>query len=208
MIAYFRHQFPFHGIPKPRRAVLEAGPLRRWEGFFPQLDADVRLLWSLPQREYQYAALSLLARPRHLDLLADAGVRGLTLLEHCLRTRSWWDTIDALAATPLGYFMRRNPQFLDTLDRWNQDKDSMWVRRATILWQLKSPAPDEGRLFRFILARAHETDFFIRKAIGWALRQHAKHGPMAKQAVRTFLAEHGPKLSPLSVREASRYLDK
>lgn len=208
MIAYFRHNFPFHGIPKPRRAVLDAGPLRRWEGFFPHLEADVRLLWSLPQREYQYTALSLLARPRNLDLLADAGVRGLDLLEHCLRTRPWWDTVDTLAATPLGYFMRRNPQFLSTLDAWNQDEQSMWVRRATIIWQLKSPAPDEECLFRYILARAHESDFFIRKAIGWALRQYAKHAPHTKQAVRNFLAEHGSKLSPLSVREASKYLDK
>jgi len=87
--------------------------------------------------------------------------------------------------------------------RWIDDPD-MWIRRTAILSQIRHKAnTDERMLFDFCRRRANEKEFFIRKAIGWALREYAKVEPTA---VRGFLASHGQKLSGLSVREAAKHL--
>ena len=80
----------------------------------------------------------------------------------------------------------------------------MWLRRAAIIGQIKHKAEtDEDRLFDYCLRRAGEKEFFIRKAIGWALRSHASTNP---KAVKSFLSKHRDRLSPLSVREGGKHL--
>ncbi len=87
--------------------------------------------------------------------------------------------------------------------RWLVDED-LWVRRSVVLSQVGHKADaDEGLLFEFCLARAHETDFFMRKAIGWALREHGKVRP---EAVACFVETHRAKLSPLTIAEAMKNL--
>jgi 3-methyladenine DNA glycosylase AlkD len=107
--------------------------------------------------------------------------------------------VDALAARVIGPIVARHPAAVSTMDAWLAD-DDMWLARTAILYQLTyAERTDADRLFRYCLARAGHRDFFIRKAIGWALRQYAKTDPAA---VRSFVTAHASQLSPLSRREA------
>ena len=118
-------------------------------------------------------------------------------------TRSWWDTVDTLAANVVGPLVSNHPALRATMDAWSTD-DNLWLVRTAILHQLRyRSATDPDRLFRYCDAQAGHGDFFIRKAIGWALREYARTDP---DAVRTFVATHRDRLSGLSVREASKHL--
>lgn len=89
------------------------------------------------------------------------------------------------------------------MDAWITD-DDMWIRRTALLYQLRYGADtDADRLFRFCTLRMHEPDFFIRKAVGWALRTHGRHDA---PAVREFVQAHRAELSPLSIREALKHI--
>lgn len=199
MAAYMRDQFPFLGIPSPRqkqlaRSVL-AGLPRPTEA---DLVATASLCWALPEREYQYFACDLLRR--HARPLSPAF---LGVVRSLVSTKSWWDTVDALAAHVAGPLVSQHPALAAEMDEWARD-DNMWIARTAILHQLRfGPATDADRLFGYCLARAGHRDFFIRKAIGWALREYGKTAP---DAVRSFVAEHRAELSPLSVREALKNL--
>jgi 3-methyladenine DNA glycosylase AlkD len=151
-------------------------------------------LWRLPEREFQYAALDLLAG--NAKRLTPAA---LSECERLITAKSWWDTVDGLAGSVVGAVVLGFPGCVATMDRWI-DHEDLWLRRSAILHQLKwKERTDTERLFRYCLLRAGETDFFIRKAIGWALRQYSWTDP---GAVAAFVAAHERELSPLSRREA------
>lgn len=199
MRAYMRDQFDFLGIPTPlRRELLAAADTERY-GQDELLDA-VRALWALPQREYQHAGIDLLAR-RQKTL----GPGIVAPLLELAQQKPWWDTVDGLAAV-IGRVIRAS---LPTTDNPRAAMDaalsheSMWVRRIAMThqlgWRLQT---DRERLFRYALALAPEEDFFIRKAIGWALRDFARWDA---QAVVPFVQEHRAILSPLTVREALKH---
>jgi 3-methyladenine DNA glycosylase AlkD len=194
-----REQFPFLGIPGPRQKQLArevlAGLPRPSE---PDLREVAVACWALPEREYQYFACALLRR--HARLLSPGS---LDLARTLVSTKSWWDTVDALAAHVVGSLVAQYPALAHDMDEWVRD-DDMWIARTAILHQLRfGPATDAERLFGHCLARADHKDFFIRKAIGWALREYGKTAP---DAVRGFVAAHRAELSPLSVREALKNL--
>lgn len=199
MRAYMRDQFDFLGIPTPRRLPLDR---RVVAGLDRPEDADLRdvalACWRRPEREYQYFACGWLRRhAKHARPTLLPTVRCL------ITTKSWWDTVDTLASDTVGPLVRSHPELVSTMDEWIRD-ENMWVARAAILHQLTyKQATETDRLFRYCLAQAGHPDFFIRKAIGWALRQYAHTDPAA---VREFLASNGDRLSPLSVREASKHL--
>ncbi|MCB1188785.1 DNA alkylation repair protein, partial [bacterium] len=112
-------------------------------------------------------------------------------------------TVDTLAALVVGPMVTRHPQLTAVMDEWIAD-ENLWVARTAILHQLKyGKATDTDRLFAYCAAQAGHPDFFIRKAIGWALRQYARTDP---GAVRRFVANHRDELSPLSIREATKHL--
>jgi 3-methyladenine DNA glycosylase AlkD len=199
MHKYMRDQFPYVGIPTPQRRALSrevlAGQPRPDED---DLRAIALACWDLPEREYQYFAVDLLAghprgpTPEFLDT-----VRRL------VTTKSWWDTVDPLASRVVGSIVAAHPATVSTMDSWLVD-ENLWLARTAILHQLTyKQGTDTARLFRYCLARADHRDFFIRKAIGWALRQYAWTDP---EAVRRFVAAHATELSPLSVREATKNL--
>jgi len=197
--AYMRNQFDFLGLPNPVRTPLSrqvlAG-LGRPTG--DDLAAVATACWDLSAREYQYFACELLRR--HIRVATPAL---LPTVRHCVTTRSWWDTVDTLAAHTVGPLVRHNPELVSTMDSWVED-ENMWLARTAILHQLGyREATDTERLFRYCRLQASHPDFFIRKAIGWALRQYAHTDPVA---VRAFLAEEGSGLSPLSRREAAKHL--
>ncbi|MBV8635863.1 MAG: DNA alkylation repair protein [Burkholderiaceae bacterium] len=194
MAAYMKHQFPYLGIATPARRTACAQLVRGFDG--DPIPA-AKALWKLEEREYQYVAVDLLRR--HVRRLA-AG--DLPALEKLVQTKSWWDCVDALVPT-MGEIVYRERALVARMDELIGAED-FWLRRVALLHQLDwKDETDEKRLFHYCLERAHEKEFFIRKAIGWALRQYARTAP---DAVRRFTAAHGTKLSGLSLREATKHL--
>jgi 3-methyladenine DNA glycosylase AlkD len=201
MAAYMRDQFPFLGLPTPERRRMAktvfAGA--------PSLDRrDVRTVaarcWRLPEREYQYVGCDLLVRSTRLLTAGD-----LTFVRRLITTRSWWDTVDPLATRVVGDLVRAHPKLVARMDEWIGDRN-IWLARTALLHQLHwKDATDEPRLFAYCLERADEQEFFLRKAIGWALREYSKTAP---QAVEAFVRENEAKLSGLSRREALKVIER
>jgi 3-methyladenine DNA glycosylase AlkD len=198
MRAYMRDQFEFLGLKAPAQRALARQALAGTTFTEDELRAFVFACWERPEREFQYVACDQLRRsartlsPGFLDT-----VRTLIV------TRSWWDTVDALAAHVVGPLVARHGELLSTMDEWIDD-DNLWLIRTAILHQLRySDATDAHRLFRYCTRQASHPDFFIRKAIGWALREYARTAP---DAVRSYVRAHETRLSSLSIREATRHL--
>jgi 3-methyladenine DNA glycosylase AlkD len=201
MRAYMLDQFAFLGIrATPRRQALRGLPrLNTWTA--ADLLSVAEALWEMPEREFQYVAVDLLAK-HHRQLELASLPRLLQLVQH----QAWWDTVDGLAGVVGDILLRahtRQPEVQRQMDDW-LGHPSLWVRRVAMLHQLGwKVQTDQARLFRYALALAPETDFFIRKAIGWALRDHARTQP---DAVRAFLMAHAHVLSGLTRREAGKHL--
>jgi 3-methyladenine DNA glycosylase AlkD len=199
MEAYMKHRFPFLGVKAPARRTASRSVIAasRTE----PIDDVVALAFALraqPERELHYVASDLLAanasrlRPDHLGDLRTF-----------ITTDPWWDTVDALASPTVGTIVRGHPDTVQVMDRWVED-DDFWVARAALIHQLRfGKHTDAARLFEYSLRRAPDREFFIRKAIGWALRQYARTDPAA---VRAFVDAHRDVLSPLTVREATKHL--
>nr|WP_315219046.1 DNA alkylation repair protein [uncultured Duganella sp.] len=194
MAAYMRGQFEFLGIGTPtRRAALKPLYKEMKSHSADELMWLARELWNRAEREYQYAAIDLLAT--HSDKL-DAG--HLPFLMELVQSKSWWDTVDAIASV-VGKVLRYRHDGMDQAIAHR----NMWVRRVAILHQLGwRDKTDEALLFSYSLQRAHEKEFFIQKAIGWALRDYARHNP---RAVREFTVTEKARLSPRSYREANKH---
>lgn len=199
MSAYMRGQFPFLGVQTSERRALHRAALR---GMPAPSEADLasfaRALYALPEREYQYVAVD------HLVLWVDrCGPGFLAVAEELITTKSWWDTVDGLAAQVVGPLVLRFPELAPEMDRWIEDAN-LWLRRSALLHQLKYKSrTDADRLFRYCELRSGDPDFFIRKAIGWALREYSKTDPAAVQA---FIARNETKLSGLSRREGMLWI--
>ncbi|NOU93009.1 DNA alkylation repair protein [Paenibacillus sp. LMG 31456] len=198
MEAYMRNLFPFLGIKSPDRVKLVKAFIQE-HGIPPQgeeLTCTIRELWQLPEREFHYTALQLLEK--HLKKLEPAAI---DLLEELVVTHSWWDTVDTIAGRLIGSYFTQYPDLIPVYtERWI-NSDNMWLQRSALLFQLSyKKRTDEALLFDYIRRTAHSKEFFLRKAIGWALRQYAKTN---EPAVRQFVSE--TELSPLSVREALKH---
>ena len=200
MRRYMRDQFAYLGLKSPQlgallRKHLDAHGLPA----FADLDAILRELWALPEREFQYAATSLLGR-----FEAKLPLEFITTLEYMLITKSWWDTVDSLAAGPVGTHFKRYPDVRESyLAKWRRS-ENFWLRRTTLLFQLNyKSATDFTLLCALIRENLGSKEFFINKAIGWALRQYTRVDP---QGVRDFVA--ATPLHPLSAREALKWLEK
>ncbi|MFN8223052.1 MAG: DNA alkylation repair protein [Gaiellales bacterium] len=196
MRAYMRDQFVFAGVRSAeRRALAQAvfATLPRPTG--DDVLSFAEACWACDERELQYVATDLLRR--HVRLLSAAD---LPRLERLVLAKSWWDTVDALAVA-VGAIVRREPDARAVMDEWLASED-LWLVRVAILhqerWKL---ATDATWLFAACRAHAGHRDFFVRKAIGWALRSYAKVAP---DAVQQLLDEQGERLSGLSRREAAR----
>lgn len=164
----------------------------------PELITVADELWSQPEREFHYAAIDVLRR--WVDRL---GPDQLTDVRALITTTSWWDTVDLLAARVVGPMVGNHPELVHEMDAWIDD-DDIWIARTAILHQLGYGADtDAERLFRCVDRRCDDTEFFIRKACGWALREYAKCDP---DAVRAFVDSRGDRLSGLTRREAIKHL--
>ncbi len=191
-----RDQFPFLGIPTPERRALTRELLRDAGAPSPTaLEKTARACWNLPEREYQYFAGDYVSR-----YVRTCPPAFLSTIRWLVTHKSWWDTVDVLSQCA-GALVRAHPELASEMDVWIDDPD-FWIARVAILHQLRYKSEtDETRLFDYCARRSTDTEFFIRKAIGWALRQYARTD-MA--AVKEFVASH-PELSPLSVREALKH---
>ena len=144
-----------------------------------QLAAATRLLWQQPEREFQYAGCDLLA-----EHVAVAGPGFIDVAHELVVTRSWWDTVDALATHTVGPLVRRHSELASVMDDWIRS-ENIWVARTALLHQLTYRADtDADRLFAYCRTRVADPEFFIRKAIGWALRTYAAHEPERVADVR------------------------
>lgn len=201
MRAYMKTEMPFYGVKKPARVPIRKEAKKR---FVPETHAawtaGIRALWALPHREERYHALEW-GKDHRRDHLSMAS---LPLIEALIREGGWWDLVDATVSyfvSPLAKAEREAMR--PVLERWVDDPD-LWIRRAAIIAHNgHKEATDEGRLFDFCRRRAHEKEFFIRKAIGWALRDYSKTAP---DAVRAFLLAEKDSLSGLSFREGAKQL--
>lgn len=195
MASYMRDQFPFLGIPAPRQRLLSRQAVATLpRPSEPDLAAVALACWSRPEREYQYFACGYLRR-----YVRACSPDLLTTAARLITEKSWWDTVDTLASNLVGPLVARHRHLARTMDGWILDPN-IWLVRAALLHQLHfREATDTERLFRYCTDQAGNPEFFVRKAIGWALREYAKTDP---DAVRRYVAAHRGRMSPLSVREA------
>lgn len=201
MQAYMRDQFVFLGVAAPQRRLAAKALLAGLKG----VGADALLehaqrLWQQPQREYQHVALDMLALHRR-----QLGIEHLPALLALARQRAWWDSVDGMAGI-VGDVLRTEQQRGGDghahMDGALRHAD-FWLRRIAMLHQLGWRGDTDATwLFDAALALAHEDECFIRKAIGWALRDYARHAP---EAVTAFANAHRQQLSPLTRREALKH---
>jgi 3-methyladenine DNA glycosylase AlkD len=196
MQAYTKSAMPLRGVPKPGRTALlrELAPALTDPAVVAGAAAA---LWDgAAYREERYVAVALARR-----LPADPG--RLPVHRHWIVTGAWWDHVDEIAAHLVGPLLRARPASVEPVVRgWAVDPDR-WLRRTAVIAQLGARgATDVALLADAIEANQDDPDPFLRKAIGWALRQHARSDPTW---VWAFVAAH-PRLSPLSRREALRHL--
>jgi 3-methyladenine DNA glycosylase AlkD len=202
MQRYMRSAMPFRGVPKPAREELVRELVAgRSVPSVEEFGATVRDLWDGAEfREERYVTLTLTG---HRRWAPPQDASWVPLYRHWIVTGAWWDFTDEIASRRIGSLLRADPASLvPVLRAWITDPDR-WLRRTSVIAQLGSgEATDVGLLTDAIEATLGDPDFFLRKGIGWALRQHARVDP---GWVRRFVDGH-PGLSPLSRREALRHL--
>ena len=197
MAAYMRDQFRYLGVQTPARRKISR-PFLNAAKKERLLDWDfVDVCWRAEEREFQYVAADYLRKVRHLLTVADLPrIRGLAV------TKPWWDTVDSLDAT-VGSVVAQSAEGRELILEWARD-ESMWVRRLAIDHQLqRKESTDVELLSSIIEANLGSGEFFIDKAVGWALRDYSKTDP---EWVRAFIAEHRQGMAALAIREASKYL--
>ena len=199
MKKYMRDQFEYLGIKTPQNGALQK-EFYKEHGLpeLAELDSILRDLWALPQREFQYVGMGLLGKFEK-QLPADF----IKTVEYLIVTKSWWDTVDAIAGHTVGTHFKRFPKVRETyLKKWRKS-ENLWLRRTTILFQLGyKKETDFELLSEIIRENLGSNEFFINKAIGWALRQYAYADP---KAVTKFV--NSTQLQPLSRREAMKHLE-
>ena len=197
MQSYMKNQFDFLGIQKPRRAEISK-PILLWAktADCEDLMTLCKKLWVLSQREYQYLAMEMMVKGKAWKMK-----NAIPVLEYFLTEKSWWDTVDMIAAKMVGGYFESYPKEKDKwLEKW-WGSNNLWLQRTCIVFQLTyKEKTDHALLFTFCDELKTSKEFFIQKAIGWALRQYARTAP---NLVLEFVENHN--LKPLSKREALKH---
>ena len=197
--AYMKSAMPYLGVQTPglREACRLVFPAHQLTSFDDWRDTVLALWHGARFREERYAALMLTGEPGYRDYQTLAA---LPLYEELIVTGAWWDYVDLIASKRIGPLLKRYPaRMRRTMRAWSRSKD-MWKRRTAILSQLSFKADtDLALLYDCIEPNLADREFFLRKAIGWALRQHAWTDA---REVQRYVAKNRARLSPLSVREA------
>jgi 3-methyladenine DNA glycosylase AlkD len=203
MQAYMKSAMPFYGVPTAlRRQVCRRAFAAHPLDGFERWQATVLALWRQARhREERYAAIDLAGDRRYA---AHQDLRTLPMYEELVATGAWWDLVDPVATHRLGTLLERDPAAMSPVMRaWARDQD-LWKRRSAILCQVRrKAATDRSLLYDCIAPNLDERSFWIRKAIGWALREYARTDPAE---VARYVEGAGDALSPLSRREALKHV--
>ncbi|MBY0357561.1 MAG: DNA alkylation repair protein [Candidatus Obscuribacterales bacterium] len=200
MAAYMKNRMPFYGVQKPERMAIYKHLKKH---FVPadrkEYEAAIKALWKLSMREERYTAIEF-AKMHNQFVTVDS----LALYEQMIRDGAWWDLVDDLAIQIVSCIYRAERKTMKPIiEKWVND-DDMWIRRTAILaHNHHKKETDSKQLFAHCLLRADEEEFFIRKAIGWALREYSYTDP---KAVSRFLISNRKRLSGLSFREGAKQL--
>ncbi len=201
MAAYMKDRFAFLGVAAPDRRRAQRAA---WAGLPTQTEGDlsdaVGRLWRLPEREFQYAACDLLTR--------NNGICGTGFLQttgaELITVKSWWDSVDSLRGAVVGPLVLRHRELRPVMRTWIST-DDIWLARSAIIHQLGYRGEtDPELLFGLCATRATDPEFFIAKAIGWALRDYSYTDAAA---VVAFIDNH-PELRPLSRREGLKAIKR
>jgi 3-methyladenine DNA glycosylase AlkD len=202
MQQYMKSEMPYRGVAKPERAVLTKRIFAEYHVTDAEdLVATTLELWrDATYREERYIAIDLTGQRRYARW---QNATLLPLYEEMIVTGAWWDYVDELAIRRVGPILRGEPDVVTPIMyAWSTDEDP-WRRRTSIICQVGAKLDTDTELLaEAIEANIADKDFFLRKGIGWALRQHSKVDP---GWVRAFVDTH-PNLSPLSRREATKYI--
>ncbi len=192
--AYMLNQFEFYGIVTAKRRKLakeymKLHPLNSQK----ELETIVKECWHLPERDYQYFAVELISF--HKKIWKPSIIQ---LLQWCIVHKSWWDCVDHIASECLTDYFKRFPQQIQPVTyKWNKS-NNIWLQRSSIMFQKAfKQSTDKELLAEYILHCKDSKEFFVRKAIGWALREYSKTNPTW---VKAFVQNNA--LHSLSAREA------
>lgn len=195
MKAYMKNHFEFFGVKATERRMI----VKKFivdHGLPENKTEFIKLCWSCPEREMQISGMEILYKMKKNIKRED-----IELLEFMIINKSWWDSVDFIAANNVGHYFFTFPEEIKNIKGvWSQS-ENIWLNRTCILFQLKYKEYTDFKLLQtFIHRHKYSKEFFIQKAIGWALRQYAKTSP---KEVRSFVAE--TELKPLSRREALKH---
>lgn len=198
MTAYVRDKFLYFGIKAPLRKELTKRYINE-NGMLPYTEMEwlVKQLYEQSKRELHYVAMELLFKYKR-----DWTKEDIALLEYLVVENSWWDTVDYVVATLIGAYFKKFPELIEPITTMWSQSENMWLIRSCIIFQLKyKEETDRHLLEKFILQNSHSKEFFIQKAIGWALRQYSRFNP---DWVMQFVDKN--ELKPLSRKEAIRLM--
>lgn len=197
---YMKNNFKFLGLRRPLRGELQKEFIKKskkeekinWDFIFE--------LFNKEEREFQYLAIDYLtANKKKLK------IKDIDKLEKLVITKSWWDTVDHIDSL-IGILYLENPNLMDKYIKRYMISDNMWLRRLSINFQLQFKDKVNTKLLEeTILLNLESKEFFIKKSIGWALREYSKINLIW---VKEFINKHNSKMSNLSIREASKYIKK
>lgn len=195
---YMRDKFNFLGIRGPKRTEL-------FKKYFPtarktkEIDWNfIETCWNKEEREFQYAVVYYLKAMQKFLKKGD-----ISKLKYLVVTKSWWDTVDLLSKI-IGDVVNHNKELKTLMLEWSKKENNIWLRRVAILHQLSFKENVDKLLLETILEdNLSDGEFFINKAIGWALRDYSKVNP---EWVRKFIEKNRSEMANLSLREAMKYL--
>ena len=197
MSKYMQDKFRFLGVRGTTRTEI-------YKKYFPDtrktkiIDWDfVESCWNKEEREFQYIVVYYLKAMQKFLKRED-----ISRLKYLIVTKSWWDTVDLLAKV-IGSLVIRIEGYDQIMLEWSKDSN-IWLKRVAILYQLSlKEKVDKQILERILVGNLGDSEFFINKAIGWALRDYSKYNP---EWVREFIKKNKDNMANLSIREASKYI--
>ena len=198
MKIYMRNRYSFFGVKAPERKAILKTTINTYKSQLdrPTVITIVKELYTQPQRELHYCAVELTTR----FLKKKFQKEDSAFIQELITTHSWWDTVDMIAKHHLGGYLKLFPEETTRIIQSYSDSDDLWLNRSAILFQLDyKQETNADLLFQLCLKHKDTGEFFINKAIGWALREYGKTNP---EAVITFVSAHC--LSPLREQEALR----
>ena len=197
MSKYMQDKFRFLGVRGASRTEI-------YKKYFPEarksklIDWDfIEICWNKEEREFQYAVVYYLKVMQRFLKRED-----ISRLKYLIVTKSWWDTVDLLAKV-VGCLVIRIEGYDQIMLEWSKDSN-IWLKRVAILYQLSlKDKVDKQILDKILVNNLGDSEFFINKAIGWALRDYSKFNP---EWVREFIKKNKDNMANLSIREASKYI--